>query len=160
MYDGFIHQFVATGIATERESPAWMDRMGNVVEEKDAYGCMVTHNITDPDYVIYMDEVGGNTLQKGDGRLGDELLLCENGKSPQRKINTKNKHYTVLGITTLSGLPVMCCIFFAGITENPLYELGLDLTVDIIGDHTDDDFFTKTLGKGRHFQEVLLVFSR
>lgn len=63
MYDGVIHEFVAACITKARESPAWMNKMGNVFEEKDAYGRMVTHDITDPDYIICMDEVGGNTLQ-------------------------------------------------------------------------------------------------
>jgi len=106
MYDGVIHEFAPAGISKERESPAWMDRMGNAVEEKDAYRCIVTHDITDPDYVI-----------------------------------------------TLSGLLVMCCIIFSGITENPLRELGLDLTADVIGDHTDDDFFHKKSGEGKAFPE-------
>ena len=73
--------------------------------------------------------------------------MCENVKSPQRKINTKDKHYTVLVLPTLSGLLVMCCITFAGITKNPLYELGLDLTVDIIEDHTDEKKSHKFRGR-------------
>ena len=50
---------------------------------------MVSHDFTDPDYVVCMNEVGGNTSQKGDGHLGGELLMCENGKSPHYRINTK-----------------------------------------------------------------------
>ena len=107
MYDGVIKEFVESGVAKKRSQLAWMDRDGILVDEKDMFGCEVTHDITDPDMIIVMDEVGGNTSQKGDGHLGGELMLCETGKSPQRKVNTKNKHYTVLGLTTLSGKPVM-----------------------------------------------------
>ena len=77
----------------------WTD--GNIVDEKDAFGYKVTYNITDPDLGIVLDEVGGNTNQKGDGYLEGELILCKTGKSTQRKINNKNKHYTVLGRTSL-----------------------------------------------------------
>ena len=151
MYNGVMSELIDTGVAKKRSKPAWMDRDGILVEEKDLLRCKVTHDVTDPDYVICMDEVGGNTSQKGDGHLGGELMLCETGKSPQRKVNTKNKHYTVLGLTTLSGKPVMCCIIFAGLRENALCETGLDLTAEIIGETSDDDFLEKNTGKGKAF---------
>jgi len=60
-------------------------------------------------------------------------MLCETGMTPARK-KINYKHYTVLGLTTLSGKPVMCCVIFSGIKETPLYETGLDLKKEIIGD--------------------------
>ena len=32
--------------------------------------CKVTHYLTHPEMCIVMDEVGGNTSQKGDGNIG------------------------------------------------------------------------------------------
>ena len=151
MYNGVIAEFVDAGVAKERELLVWMNRFGNEVEEKDAFGCKVTHDILHPDYIICMDEVGGNTSQKGDGHIGGELMLCETGTSPQRKINTKDKHYTVLGLTTLSGKAVMCCVIFAGVNENPLCETGFDWEAEIIGKTTDTDFVKKNTGKGKLF---------
>ena len=151
MYDGVINEFVDAGVAKKRSEPAWMNRDGILVDEKDAFGCKVTHDITDPDMIIVMNEVGRNTSQKGDGHLGGELMLCETGKYPQRKVSTKNKHYTVLGLTTLSGKPVMCCIIFAGLRENALCETGLDLEAEIIGETSDDNFLEKNTGKGKAF---------
>ena len=52
-----------------------MDRFGNEVEEKDAFGCKVTYDILLPDYIICMDEVGRNTSQKANGHIGGELML-------------------------------------------------------------------------------------
>ena len=61
----------------ERDEPVWMNRDGKVCEEKGAFGCKFTHNITDPDNILMMDEVSGNTSHKGDDHLGGELMLCE-----------------------------------------------------------------------------------
>ena len=52
--------------------------------------------------------------QKDDGLAGGELLLTEKGSIAQRKISTKNKHYTVLGLTMLTGHPIMCVVIMAG----------------------------------------------
>ena len=151
MYDGVIIELVDANVAVERVTPSWMDRDGFECEEKDAFGCMVTHDITDPDMVLTLDEVGGNTSQKGDGQIGGELMLCATGTTPSRKINTKDKHYTVIPITTLSGKPVMCCIIFSGLRENHLCETGLDLTKPFIGSVDDSDFVQKNSGEGKVF---------
>ena len=98
-----------------------------------------------------MDEVGGNTNQKGDGQVGGELQMCELGKVPQRKINTKDKHYTVLGLTTISGKPVMCIIIFSGEQPSTIVETGLDLEAETFGDPNGADFFENNSGPGKRF---------
>ena len=132
MYEGVGDEFIDAGVAVKRDSPAWMNRQGDIVEEEEAFRCKVTIDITHPDYVLVLDEVGGNTSQKGDDEVGGELLICETGTTPQRKINTKSKHYTCLGLTSLSGEPVMCCIIFAGKKEQTLCKTGLDLSSEMI----------------------------
>ena len=67
-----------------------------------------------------MDEVGGNTSQKGDGNNGGELHVCATGMVPQQKTITKDKHFTLLGLTTLNGDPFMCVVIFAGKRETKL----------------------------------------
>ena len=122
-----------------------MDIYSKVVHKTDAFGCKVTHDIDEPDWVLLMDEVGGNTNQKGDGQVGGELQMCERGTVPQRKINTKDRHYTVLGLTTLAGKPVMCVVIFAGETPCTLVETGLDLEAETEGHPDNADFFEKNL---------------
>ena len=100
---------------------------------------------------LVVDEVGGNTNQKGDGNVGGELQLCEAGNTPQQKINTKDKHYTVLGLTALTGEPVMCIVIFAGNKEHAIVETGLDLSAPTIGSPNDADFVEKNSGKGKRF---------
>ena len=41
--------------------------------------------------VLVMDEVGGSTSQKGDGRIGGRLMVCGKGMVPQNKITAKEK---------------------------------------------------------------------
>ena len=67
--------------------------------------------------------------------------MCEQGKTPQRKVNTKDKHYTVLAPTSLDGKPVMCCVIFTGKRVNAMCETGIDLCAEVIGDVSDDNFF-------------------
>ena len=52
------------GLPVEREVPAWIDRDDNVVEECDVFGCIVTHDMIPPEYVLMMDEVDENTNKK------------------------------------------------------------------------------------------------
>ena len=48
-------------------------------------GCKVTHELTHLEMGIAMNEVGGNTSQKGDGYIGSKLLVCGRGMTPQKK---------------------------------------------------------------------------
>ena len=131
-----------------------MDREGNIVEESELFGCKVTHDITKLHMVLTFDELGGNTSQKGDGNVGGELLICERGKTPQVKIHVRNKHFTVIGLTTLTGNPAMCVVIFTGKMLNALCETGLDLTVETFGDPSDDDYFEKIQDLASTFLEA------
>ena len=51
---------------------------------------------------------------KGDGHNGGELLLTEKGKVPQRKASTRNQKFTMIGLTSFSGDPVMCILIIEG----------------------------------------------
>ena len=99
--------------------------------------------------------MGGNTNQKGDGHVGGELLLCEPGKTPQKKISVKDKHYTVLAPTALTGEVIMCCIIFTGTRPQVLYETGLDLSAESIGSVSDSEFFEKKQWSRKKVQLVI-----
>ena len=47
-----------------------MDDDGLECKEEQAFGCKMTHEITDPSYIITLDEIDGNTSQKGNGNMG------------------------------------------------------------------------------------------
>ena len=82
---------------------------------------------------IVMDEVCNSTSQKGDGTIGGEKFVCANGTYPKEIVNTKDKHWTLIGLTTLSGEAVMCIVIFAGEKPTILLETGMDIFVEIIG---------------------------
>ena len=62
-------------VATCYDEPMWQDFDGNSCLEKDAFGCKFNHNLIHPEMCIIMDEVGGNTSQKGDRHIRGELLV-------------------------------------------------------------------------------------
>ena len=97
------------------------------------------------------DEVGGDTLQKDDGKIGGERWLCSPGTISQRKISTKNEHYTTLGLTLLDGRPLMCMVIMTG--ENPKAEVetGIDVFAEAVGHVYDNDYFEKNTGKGKKY---------
>ena len=123
-----------------------------MVKEEQAFGFQVTHDITNPDYCLVVDEVVGNINQKGDGNVGGQLQLYKVGTTPQQNISTKDKHYTVLGLTALSGEPVMCIVIFTGIRKNALWVTGLDLEAEVEGSASNDDFLLTIQGRDRDFQ--------
>ena len=151
MYTEIAKEMIEAGVSEEFPEPVWMDRAGNIVKEKRSYGCMVTHNVTRPECCLALDEVSGNTSQKGDGHIGGELLVCGKDETPQQAISIKSKHYTLMGITAFNGEIVMCVIIFSGIKPNALYETGFDPHAEMIGDWLDDDFLEKNTGDGKMF---------
>lgn len=70
MYQQVVEEIVDAGLAKHMDESVWVDAHGSIVEESYAYGCKVNVNIIDPDWVLVMDEVDGNTNQKGDGMVG------------------------------------------------------------------------------------------
>ena len=151
IYDQIGEEMEDSGVATKLNEPVWMDKSGEEVDEDDFFDCKVTRMITRPDMCLVVDEVGGNTNQKGDGNVGGELQLCESEKTPQQQINIKYKHYILLGLTVLTGKPVMCVVIFSSTKEHVIVETGLDLSTPIFGSPADADFFEKNSGKGKRF---------
>lgn len=69
-----------------------MDESGFVVDKEDATGCKLTHKLVCLQICIVIDEVGGNTSQKGNGKNGGELKVCATDMIPQQKISIEDKH--------------------------------------------------------------------
>ena len=45
----------------------------------------------------------------------------------------------------------MCVAIFAGKRRNTLYETGMDIFAEKIGDATDDDYFYKNTGREKRY---------
>ena len=146
MYDHVIEEMCDAGVAEKLDSPVWMDRDGKECQPIEAFGCKVTHRIKHPDMCIVGDEVGGNTSQKGDGHIGGTLHLCERNFTPQSKTSNKDKRFTLMGLTTLTGKPLMCCVIFKGVKCCIETETGIDFTVPVNSDsNTQQDQFKDNL---------------
>ena len=102
MYDQIGEEVNDAGVAETLDAPVWMDKTGKLTDENDVFSCKVDHKITRLGLCLVVDEVGGNTNQKDYGNVRGELQLCESGKMPQQKINTKDKQYTLLSFAFTS----------------------------------------------------------
>ena len=152
--DMYMHNYTEmqlAGVAELLPTPEWMDRKGLIVEEARAFGCKCSHRLSHPDHCVVLDEVGGNINMKGDGHIGGEKYLCEPGVIPQQKASRADKHFTLLGLTLLTGEPLMCVVIFAGLRRNPQYEMGVDPRVEPVGNIDDEDYVLKNMGKGKLF---------
>ena len=69
MYTHDYEAMEGASIAKVLDEPVWMDKDGNLCSEDESFGCKVTHALQYPGMAFVMDEVGGNTSQKGDGIL-------------------------------------------------------------------------------------------
>lgn len=145
MYEHIIHEMVEAKVAVKLDEPMWQDREGNKVQEGDAFGCKVTHSIIEPDWCIVGDEVGGNLSMKGDG--GRKKLLCARGNVPREKVSSTDRHFTLIGLTTLSGTPLMCIVVMKGKRVRPEVELGIDPFAEIVGEQGDANYVRNNTGK-------------
>ena len=114
MYNEVYKEMVNAGVAVELDQPVWMDKDGNEVTESDAFGRKCTHKIIHPEMCLVVDEVGGNTNMVDDGHRGGEKFVVPKGTVPKLSAATKDSHFTVMGLTSLDGTPVMCVIVLSG----------------------------------------------
>ena len=151
MYSHTYQEIVDAGVAEELLEPVWLDRDGKECPEEKSFGCQVTHQLIHPELCICGDEVGGNLSMKGDGHVGGQLLLTAPGSVPQQKSSAKNRKFTLIGLTALTGEPVMCIIILEGKNPNASIEAGVDITVDPVGDSNGDSFLFDNSGPGNYF---------
>ena len=150
MYDDVYEAVVDCGVASKLQQPTYMDRDGNTTTNMDkAFGLPCTHAINHPDMCLVVDEVGSNLSQKGDGHIAGRKVMCEKNTTPQEQVQHKEKHFSLLGFTSLNGEPVLSLFIIAGIREEFCVETGIDPTAISTGDTTDEDFFDKNFGPGK-----------
>ena len=130
MYENIIHEMVEEKVAEKLDVPEWQDEKGQSCIEENAFGCKVTHKIVRPDMCIVGDEVGGNLSMKGDD--GRKKILCAQGQVPREKASGIDRHFTTIGLTTLSGEALMCIVIMKGKRVWQDVELGIDPFAKII----------------------------
>lgn len=73
-----------------------------------------------------MDEVGGDLNMLNDSHQGGMKYVCRKGETPKINATNKSKKFTVLGLTTLRGDPLVCVIILEGKEQNVFVESGVD----------------------------------
>jgi hypothetical protein len=68
IYDVIYENLAEKGLAEKWEEQKMLDKEGNIVmDEEHMYGCPTKYNLTHPEKLIFVDEVGDNTSQANDG---------------------------------------------------------------------------------------------
>jgi len=80
--------------------------------------------------------------------VGGETYLCAADGRPQQRTATKDAHFTVLGFTTASGMPLMCAIIFAAAELKPEWASGFDSSAEWIGEENETE---RNMGEGKVF---------
>ena len=110
MYDEVYESMVECGVALVLFKPVHMNRDADndtTTNMKEAFGLPCAHKIIHPDMCLVVDEVGSNLSQKGDGHMEGTKMLSEKHCISQEQVQHKDKHFTLVGFTALSGDPVL-----------------------------------------------------
>ncbi len=140
---------VKAGIAIKQTDKVCLNTDGEMTTNKNtATGLPTRYIMCKPDKLIFVDEVGLNTSTTKDGNVGGgEKFLREANQRPQVRAATKDSHFTVLGFTTATGIPLMCAIIFAAKELDAQWVLGLDRSAPWIGDQKNVKGNAGGLGK-------------
>lgn len=79
------------------------------------------------------------------------MLVCGNGMVQQQRVNHKDKHWTLLRLTTLSVEAIMFVKKFTGKRHNPLYETGMNIFTEQVGDVSNNDSFEENSGPNKRY---------
>ena len=116
------------GVAVKLEVPTWQDRYGNICPEENAFGYKVIHKLLYPGMCLVGDKVGGNYLNmSGDGHSGGQLFLTGSKQVPYQRVSTTEKRFTMIGLMSLDGTPVMCVLIIHGKKRSLAIETGIDI---------------------------------
>jgi hypothetical protein len=150
MYNEVYSNLVASRLAVKHNDAIWRNAAGDVVPENESLGCQSAYELIHPEWLVFVDEVGSNTSQTKDGRVGGQTYLCMKEGRPQQRAATKDAHFTVLGFTAANGKPLMCAIIFAAKSLKEEWRLGFNPFVEWIG---EEDDVSQNVGEGKAMPE-------
>lgn len=150
MYSLVYEAMEVAGVARKLPQAEWRnERDERVSSEAEAVGRKVEYEVTHPDHMLYVDEVGNNTCQKEDGNKGGGKYLTERCQEPRNACSTSDAHWTCLGFTAGTGEPVLCVIIFAAQGLTVEERLGIDVFAPI--PQENNMFHEDNYGKGKYF---------
>ncbi len=156
MYNDVEEELVNAGLAVSLENPTWMDTKGNVVEEKKAVGMKVSTKLLHPEMCIVMDEVGCNINMTKDGHVNGTKFVVDKNDEAKQNASKKDKHFTCLGLTLLSGEALMCVVIIDGKTDDLLTPSGVEVESSLYDDSVlqgedEHDRLLKNMGPGKQY---------
>jgi hypothetical protein len=114
MYDFIYDKLSEKGLAEVWETENMLDKEGNEVTNKeDMHGRPTKYNLTHPEKLIFVDEVGYNISQANDGNKTGTKYVTGKGFRAQQQNSLTECHYTTLGFTAATGEPLMCAIIIS-----------------------------------------------
>jgi hypothetical protein len=132
MYRLVYDEIVVAGVAEKLDAPVYCDRFNNIVdpESSDVVGSATNIRITDPSYIMFVDETGSSTNMKKD-KSYNKRVIAEQGYGGNKEAISSDIRYTTMGFTSANGQPIMYCIIFSseskrGIPSN--WVTGIDIT--------------------------------
>ena len=151
MYREVYEQMVISKVAIKLDEPVLYNKEGCEVLPDDAsgFGHASKYKVTDPRYIIFVDETGKNTNMKNDGKAGGRKLVIPAdavGNNCGYIGSTTDIHFTVLCFTCATGEPVMCAVIFKSeknISELPVtWKYRINIRKDVLtGKHESKNFF-------------------
>jgi hypothetical protein len=151
MYDVDYRNMVLPKIAVDLPEKVFIDANGKVVENNEGLlyfdfnsnhpnsplGLPCDSKLIHPEYLLFFDETGCNTNQKKDGYFGGQKFACGKGMTPKQICSTRDRHFSVLGLTASTGDSVLCVVIFASEKQNGVVKNwleGIDVMVDPVKD--------------------------
>eukprot|EP00978_Attheya_sp_CCMP212_P026409 scaffold86813_cov51-Attheya_sp.AAC.1 len=151
MYNEIYEEMAEAGVAMELDEPVWVDKDGNGVKQGQAMGRKNTHRLIHPDYTLHVDEVGGDTSQKGDDHDGGVKFLTAPDTIPTTGTADNANHFTTMCFAAGDGKPVMCVVIMTGVQQKTVHEIGIDMLADCEGTVDDPDYYENNIGPGKRF---------
>jgi hypothetical protein len=114
-------------------------------------------NLHRPDMCVVLDEVGCNLNMTKDGHTGGTKFVVGKDIEAKTKATKREKHFTCLGLTALSGEPIMCVVIIDQKREDILLRTGVDVSEHVIFDdsikESDDkyQYLLNNLGPGKQY---------
>jgi hypothetical protein len=102
MYNGVYKAMVKAGIAVQMDEEVMYDENGDITTDKEKMvGRPSKFQLTNPDYLLFVDETGCNTNMKDDGFVGGEMfVLPVDGADMGVCGATTDMQFTVLAFTS------------------------------------------------------------
>ena len=81
-----------------------------------------------------------------------EELHCKHaGGGIKKVLSNADEHFSLPGFVSANGVPVILCVIFAEIVQNPKIETGVDIAKSTIGSVSDPRLFENNGGENKLF---------